>query len=259
MAIDIEAERRKQAKLKQKSKGSTWKPEEGEAGNIVRVLKFQHKVTKADVQAGYFTKEQIGKTLDLWDREVTRQFGFTENNAPIISTPESIAKFEKVKRIKGKEVAAKIRPSTAYAINIVDINAQGEKKVETWLCPKSVRTAIGDHLVDSDYGEEIFGVEGRDFKIAFDKEAAPALMYKVKIREEKLCKELDEDLEDKVTDLYGEGVLETFGVVADGELEMRNGSKEEKPAAGDEPDDEDEKEEPPVAKKKKPVDDDELL
>jgi len=255
MAIDYNKEKKKLAQMKQRS-SSTWKPESGEE-NIIRILTFKHKITKEDVKAGMFPKDNLGKSSVEWDREIVRQFGFTDNNAPIIANAESLAKHKELASSsskKDKVAAQKIRPSYGYLLNIVDINQEGEKTVQTWLAPKSVRIAVGDYLVDEDYGEDIFGVEGRDFKIKFDKEAQPAQMYKVAIRDEKHCKELDTDLEDKVKDFFDPDIYGAFGQDAS-DLDLEVSSTKEKEE--DEP--EEEEEEKPKKKSKKDDDDDELV
>ena len=116
MGLNMEREARKLIGLKKKSGGSTWSPQ-GE--NTIRVMMFSHKVTKEDVKTGVFLKEELGKTVKEWSREITRQFGLTPNNAPVFSTPETIQEW-KVLNKKDSERANKIKPQTKFALNIVD-------------------------------------------------------------------------------------------------------------------------------------------
>lgn len=220
MAIDIERERRKQAEIKKRASFS-WKPEKGE--NIVRVFKFSHKVTKEDVKAGLFPKESLDKKIEDWDREVLQVF-----------------------RGEGKD---KGKESYKYALNMVDMSTTDEKKIDVWLAPRSVREAIAAYLADEDYGEDIFGCEGRDFKIIYDKNEAPNKMYKTTIRDEKHCKELDEDLTEQVKDFY------------DAEVYAKYNSSAETPTKETPAEDDTEVEEEPVVekpKKKKAEAEDEL-
>jgi len=182
MALDIERERRKQAAIKRRS-GFSWKPQAGE--NNIRVFMFNHKVTKQDVMDGSFSKTDVGKMVQDWDRELQVEY-------------------------KGKG-ANQGKISYRYALNIVDLNQDGNKTIQTWIAPSSVRETIGDYVADEDYGEDILGCEGRDFKISYDKDEVPAKMYSVILRDQKHCKELDNELQTQVKDFYNPEIYEKLG------------------------------------------------
>ena len=230
MPLDIEGIRRRNAELKRARSGTGFKCQQGE--NVIRILSFTHKVTKEDVSEGRFPKDKLGKTVEEFDREVVRQFGFTENNSPIFSTDKSLAEYDKVKKSKDPEdmkIAKSIRPDRKYAMNIVDMN-DPEKGVQLYLAPKTVREIVGDHIEDPDYGVEIIGLAGRDFKIHFDKNAEAAQMYKV-IISPKPGKKFGSKVQELVKDLWDPEVYNLFAKVSDDEdLEAKTPvEKEEMP------------------------------
>lgn len=183
MSLDREAERLEQKELKKKKGRFGWKPVSGlEGGNIIRVLPFEHKVTKQDVREKLFPETKLGKTVTKWRRPITTYYKGDKNS-----------------------------PQERFLMNIVDLTEKGaEKKVEAWLAPKQAAITIGDYVLDVDYGESILGLEGRNFRILYDKDADPQAMYRVSIRDKELSKELDSTLAKQVQDFFDPEVLAKF-------------------------------------------------
>ena len=197
MALNAERIRRQQAEIKQGG-GNYWKPKEGR--NVIRVLKFSHTVTKEDVKAGYFSRDELGKSVEELCRPVTRQFGIAKG--PVISTPETLARFEKLNRTE-PEAAKKIAPRQAYFMNIVDIDGKS-MKVLPFGAAASIYDKIVGYYIDPDFGEEIFGAEGRDFVITYDPKESPQKMYKVILRDESKCTALPSSIEKEAIDFYSD-------------------------------------------------------
>lgn len=224
MAIDVEAVRKRNAKQKSsRGGGTTWKAQAGEMGNTIRVLSFSHKVTKEDVETGLFPKDKVGKTVEDFEREVIRQFGFTENNSPVFANKKTLARYESIKKSKDpdeiKEAKA-IKPSRSFAMNIIDMN-EPDKGVQLYLAPSSVREVIGDHVADPDYGPEMcVGLEARDWKIIYNKDEDPGKMYKV-IISPKAGKKMASGVQSMTKDLYDPAVYGTFAKEADEEPEAQ--------------------------------------
>ena len=215
MAIDMDDERAAQAGLRRNNSGG-WKPEEGEKGSVIRVLTLKHKVTPEDVKLGLFDKAKLGKEVERFDRQVTRQFGLTENNAPVFSTSETVKLWEKKKASEGKEDARDIQPQTKYACNIVDMN-NPQGGVITWMMPKSIRKALSDLLIDEDWGPDILGLSGTDLKVFYDPNAAPAQMYRLSPKPGEKARKLASSFQDKVLDFYRPDIYSSFAQEYGGE------------------------------------------
>jgi hypothetical protein len=231
MAIDVEEVRRRNAKQKSnRGGGKTWRCQPGE-NNVIRVLSFQHKVSKEDIGAGLFPKDKLGKTVEDFERMVVRQFGFTSNNSPIFATEATLEKYNSIKKSKDpqdiKEAKA-IKPDTKFAMNIIDMN-DPEKGVQLALIPSSIREVIGDHVADEDYGPSMcVGLEGRDWKIVYNKDEDPGKMYKAMISP-KPGKKMGSKTQEMVKDLYDPKVYGQFAGEGDDDAEVKvpEGSEEE--------------------------------
>lgn len=219
-------ERERQAKMKSGGNSKTWKPEEG-SKNIIRVLTFKHKVTKEDIALGLYEKKELGETVNEWTYPFQMHYGLNPKNrkAPVRSTPEIMALWQKLKGSKmaeDKEKAERIKPSKKYALNIVDIN-NPDKGVQIYLAPKTVREAVGDHVISPHYGEEVLGVKGRDWQISFDPNADPKGMYKVIILPEKASRAMNSKVEKLAHDLYSPEVNGAFAdIVPMSQLDVAN-------------------------------------
>lgn len=191
MGLNSAREKERQAKLASRKDSKTWKPEDGP--NVIRVLKFKHKVTKEDVLLKLYSKPELGTVQEEWCFPFTVQYGLLSENrkVPVASTDDSIALWKQLNKstdVEDQKAAEKIRPNTKYAINIVDID-DPQGGVQTYLAAKTVREFIGKYVVDPDFGEAILGVKGRDLKIEYNSKAQSAkefysliLMDKVKSR-----------------------------------------------------------------------------
>ncbi|MEK7112872.1 MAG: hypothetical protein AAB875_06190 [Patescibacteria group bacterium] len=214
MPLDPNKYKKQQQELKSK-RGNTWKPSEGEAGNIIRVFLFGHKVTDEDVKRGFYGKENLNKAQQELNFKVVRHFSVLEDSKrPVFSTAFLMEKYKAWRDSNEESVqeqAKEIKPQTAYAINILDINDM-EKGIQTWLCPSTVMDSILDYWNDPDYGDSIFGCKGRDFKIKFDKSAPPAKMYMTKLRDEKNCKAVGSNYQEQVKDLYDPKLRGIFAI-----------------------------------------------
>ena len=236
--LNLERERLRQASLKGGRDSKTWKPEDGDK-NVIRVLTFKHKVTKEDVEAKLYDKEEIGKTIGEWSYPYQVHLGLHPKHVfiPVSSTPEIMGLYLKLKKSKDlgdQKRAEEIRPQKKYAMNVVDINAP-EKGVQTYLAPKSVREAVGDHVVSPHYGEEVLGIKGRDWQITYDSKSKDRKsFYKVIILPEKACRAMRSKVENMVQDLFNPEVNRDFAEVKDlDELDAAGGKNEGQPPTED--------------------------
>ena len=133
---NLNQEREKAAQQKLKGGGGNskyWKAKEGEDGNRIRVFMFQHKVTKEDVAANLYDKKELGKTAWEWVYPYLIHFGLVPENRnwPVLSTPEIMALYNKLKNSKDpddKKKADFIKPVKKYAMNVVDVNDRSEER-----------------------------------------------------------------------------------------------------------------------------------
>lgn len=217
--LNLERERLRQAQLKTKGNSKYWRPEKGE-GNVIRVLMFQHKATAEDAAAGLYEKKEVGKTFWEWSFPFIIHYKLHPKypKAPVRSTPEIMALYEKYKKSKDKDeqaIATDIKPVYKYAMNIVDINAP-DKGVQIYHAPKTVREFIGDHVNSEHYGEGILGVKGQDWQISYDPDSKdPKTIYKVKILPEKVSRAMSSKVEKMVFDLFDPEVNRDFADIMD--------------------------------------------
>src|SRR3990167_1161933 len=232
MALNISKLRETQAETS-KSAGNFFRCSNGK--NLIRVFKFKHEVTKADVAAGYFKKEDIGDEVEELHRTITLHYNYSsDSKKPVVSNHRVMQEYyELAKSSDESELkrAEDIKPSKKYFLNGVDVN-DVDGGVKVFGATKGVYNAILEVLMDPEYGGEnkLFGVNGLDFGIIYNKQAAsPGEMYKVIPRAGGNSEKMSKDLESQVVDLYDPKNLSLFGtVVADDE-----------PAADPEDDDED--------------------
>lgn len=213
MPLNNEREKARQAGLKSGGSSKGWKPEDG--SNTIRVLKFKHKVTKDDVAAGLYGKQDAGSTQEEWCFPFTVQYGLVAENRkiPVQATEESIAlwkTYNKSNDPADQATAQQIRPVTKYAMNIVDIN-HPENGVQLYMAVKTVREFIGKYVIDPDFGEAILGVKGRDFKIEFNsKSKDPKGYYSLILMDKEKSRAMNSKVEASVQDLFDPEINSEF-------------------------------------------------
>lgn len=226
MPLNASREREKQASLKSggTDRGKFWKPENGD-GNRIRVMPFDHKVTKEDVAKKLYPKEDLGKTITEWVFPYKVHFGLIAENRkiPVLSTPEIMEAY--IELLAQDEAAAKeVKPQNKFAMNIVDMN-HPENGVQIWHAGKMVREEIGKYVVDEEYGESVLGIKGVDWKIIYNANAkSPKDYYQIIIQPEKSSKVMKPAIEETVLDLFDPAVHELFVQKKPlSELDMGNG------------------------------------
>ncbi len=213
--LSLDDIRDKQAQVRRNT-SNFYRPQDGPTKkNTIRVLSFEHVVTREDVAAKYFKPEKLGKKLQQLDRPICIQFGIRGDNRPVHATKETLAKYNELKKKVGKEGARDIAPQKKWVVNVIDTQ-DPEPSVKIYQMPKAVFDSILDYLMDPEYGREMLGVRGRDFNIYFDKTKGPSGMYKVAPRKEGMSKVYPSDLEKNVFDLWHPMVYDMLAEQADG-------------------------------------------
>lgn len=246
MALDIEKIRNRQSETKAQQVGNRWQPRK-EGINHLRVFKYVHEVVKQDVSTGAYRKEKLGKKVDEIDRPVVVQYGTREDNRPVLANEKSIAEYrELMNGDKTEQARAKqIKPSTRYLLNVVDTDEK-PTKMRFWMCPKIVYNQILGTILDPDFGEDVLGPEGRDFSVKVDREAGPAGMYSVNIRDKEKSPKLPSNTVGQVIDFYAPKWSEKVGLASSSEA---SGPTEAGESKNEEPTVVVEAEEEPVVKK----------
>lgn len=210
MALDVDRIKRRQEETRKKEIGDRWQPKEGV--NRIRVFKFSHKVTEADVKAGLYADAKKGKTVEEVDRPMTIHFNVHPDNRPVMSNPDLIARYKKAKASGDDKMAKQIGPQTKYALNVVDTDEK-PAKLRTWMCPKTVYNEVLGTILDADYGEGILGSKGRDFIVKYDPKAEGTLKYSTKMRDKDKCVALPEELDKAAIDFYSPKGVDALGIV----------------------------------------------
>jgi len=259
MGLNISKLRDKQMETS-KSSGNFFRCSNGK--NLIRIFKFKHEVTKADVAAGYFKKEDIGEEVEELDRPISLHYNYSaDSKRPVVSNRRVMREYQALAKSSDEgelKRAEDIRPSKKYFLNVVDVN-DVDGGVKVYGATKGVYNAILEVLMDPEYGGEnkLFGCNGLDFGIVYNKQAAsPGEMYKVIPRAGGNSEKLSSDLAKQVVDLYDPENLSIFGqVVADegpvAEAEEEEDEKPAKASSNGKKDDVDDWLNEPVKKKKK--------
>jgi hypothetical protein len=206
----------KQRQAQTKSTGDRFEVKEG--ANHIRLYAFSHKVTEADIKAGFFQKDKLGKVEKECDRAVTIHFGIGEQKRPMLSNKALMAKYETVLASQGEEVARKIGPQTKYAINVVDTDEK-PRKMRHWMAPKSVynkilvKLANEDYAKDGEFGELLLGSAGRDFTITYLPQAKGTLKYEVDVRDADKSPKMSADLQAQAKDFYSKDGFAVLGII----------------------------------------------
>jgi hypothetical protein len=231
MGLDLDRIRKRQAEGRQ---GRFWRPTSG-GKNHIRAFKFSHVVTEADVKAGFFPKEKLGKKIEDFDRPVKLVFGIGEDKKPVLATKEHQDRYEKLaasNKTSDQSLAEKVKPKISGLLNIVDTDAR-PFRLQVWKAPPGVVSDLFAKVCDEDYGEAILGPDGRDFTIKFDKSKPPAKMYSIEIRDQDKSPKLPAELAEKAVDFYGKSLEAILGLepkAEEEEEEAEEKDEEEKPA-----------------------------
>jgi len=183
----------------------------GDGKNILRIFSFEHTVRKKDFKKGFYRESdgiKVGDTFDEVDREVSRHF--TDDG--VINcigsgcqyceeADDLMASNKKRDQKAGKQLSA----SRSFYVNAVDID-NPDGGVQMCGLPQTVYSEVLSYLEDPEFGEDILGVDGRDFIIERDSKQLPQNMYSVKLRDEKRCEKLEGEFE--VTNLFDCAALE---------------------------------------------------
>lgn len=227
--LNIGRIRERQLEAAKAAKGSNYyKPSKGK--NMIRIFMFEHKVTKQDIAEGLFGKNQAGEMVTEFDRCVTRHFNIPGHKGPVVSNERTMKIYRDAQKSGDKQAALDVRPGKSWFINIVDTMAP-DKKVVVWGAPASVYSTIAELACDEEYGEDIFGSDGRDLVIYYDPDKKGTYMYKVVPRKEGLSEKLPSKIVDDVVDLYSP---EAMGLFGDVEKEGDANDDEQEEAKGEE-------------------------
>lgn len=249
------------AKIKQRQAltgGDRWKIKDG--ANNVRLFFFKHKVTEADIKAGLYTRDKLGKIEVELDRPVVVHFNLVPGiKGPVRSTPALVQKFEQLKAAKGDAAVGKMAPSSMFAVNLVDMDEK-PRKMRQVLINRTVYNGILSLVANKDYaldgvpGGKLIGLKGRDFVITYTKDAAPAARYSVVPRDRELCPVLNADLEKFVKDFMSPAGYAVLGIKdAPEEAEEEAPTEEEAPADEETPAEEETTEETPATEEEAPA------
>lgn len=224
--------------------------------NLVRLFKFAHTVTKADVDQGYFEKDQKGEDVDELDRPITLHYNYKGSKKPVVSNAKVMADYHALAKGDKEDQAAGelIKPQTKYFVNVVDVDDQ-KTGMRVWGIAKGVYNAILKVLNDPEYGGEdaMLGRKGNDFVVNYDDKAKGKEMYSVVPRAAGKSEKLSSEIEEGLQDLYDPEVLATIGTVLIEPVDDEEDSEEEESEEKAETEDEDEE---LLPKKKKAASDD---
>lgn len=269
MALNTTRAKRSQKRASGGGGGQFMRLDTGKRYNL-RFFVFPHEVAEEDFERGLYKKGdlKIGDTSDELEREVWTHFGddgisnCEGRGCPICAEAKPLMDSkDKKDQKRGKDMSARKR----FYLNCVDTD-NVDKGMQIVPVPGSVFKVIIDYVLDPEYGEDILGVKGRDFILDKDTTQAFDKMYSMKLRDEKRCAELDDELAEKVTDLFTMDALEAGWSSSGGSSDSAKSKDDD--ADDDDPDEEDvkpkgkpapkEKEKPAKpAAKAKPKDDDE--
>lgn len=258
MGLDLDRIKKRHAENRG---GKYWQPAKG-VKNRIRVFTFEHVVTEADVKAGYFAKEKLGKKVTEFDRSVSLVFGTREDKKPVLATKELIDNYERLASSKNKAdkaMADKQKPQRKGLLNVVDTESRPYKMM-LWKAPAGVVGDMFAKVCDDDFGEAILGAEGRDYVIQFNPDAPPSKMYTIDIRDKEKSPVLPAELAEKAVDFYAGDLATILGLGGADEAEEDEEEDDEKdedeedakPAKGkaEEADEDDEDEKPAKGKAK---------
>jgi len=179
--------------------------------NVVRIFTFKHKVQKSDFVKGFYNKDddiKAGKVFDELEREVPRHF--TEEG--VINCPKGDCEWCKEanellnsKSKKDQKAGKQLAASKGFYVNLIDLQSN-DREMQIGTLPSMVFSDVLSYVCDPEFGEDILGVNGRDFLIDRDSKQVPAKMYVVKIRDEKRCEKLEGEYEPE--DLFNVSALE---------------------------------------------------
>jgi len=204
MALDINRIRQKQKETEARDRGAFFKPQEGR--NVIRIFTFEHKVTKADVTAGLYTKDKLNTVVTEIDRPVSRFFRSGSKPVHFLSKEDALYKeYETAKRKYGDkdQKVRQMGPSTHYVMNVIDV-MDVKSGMKEFAAPRSVYNKILDTIGDPDFGESVLGIKGQDFIITYTEKNQGTEKYSVKIRPKDKCEVLPKSVLEGVIDFYSE-------------------------------------------------------
>ena len=230
--------------------------------NVVRFFTFDHKVSKEDYDRGFYDKSipamspKIGSTQTELDRQMYlhMQEGSRPIRCPRTPDCEYCKQSAVLKNSTSKSDQALGKKMGRRIQHYVNAHIEGhEEKMVIVTLPTTVFTEIVSYAAGGEYNpDDLFGITGRDFIIERDTTKDPSRMYSVKIRDEKRCKALGEDLNELVKDLYSDPSLDNEGAdaavkeeEAETETETEEEEEEEEEEEGEETEEEEEEEEKP--------------
>lgn len=211
MAIDTQRYRRRyQQEAAASGTGRWWRPDDGT--HCFRVLTFKHKVEEIDFKLGFYAKgeAEIGETREEIDVAYAQHF-LGKGNQPVPCTARTgncqvckqVAKLAKSDDEDDQRRARDMRATVRHRMNVVVTDGGGDMQVQAYDAPTSVWKALIDWLMDPEFGEKIFGHNGRDIKMKRDSKAdSPRDIYKCYLRDKEMSEPLSKSLKavDLVTD-----------------------------------------------------------
>jgi hypothetical protein len=202
MAIDLNRyKRKKEEAVRGNGGGKFWRPPDKKK-TPVRIFLFKHKITQADFDLGRYSEvddKKVGQTTEELDCPTSVHFQAQGKpstcEAMLSGMGCSLCDEAATMGDDGKRLSAK----NQHVMNIVDMST-GKTVMQEWAAPNSTYEKILGFVLDEEY-DNLFGCNGRDFVIDFDKDRTPANMYQVRLRDEGKCKKLPKSVEAAVKDL----------------------------------------------------------
>jgi len=184
--------------------------------NYLRIFKFQHKVVDRDFAMKLYNRGAEGAPAvgDVVE-EISRPYfaHFMKGTAPqncYLKTAncDHCQEANELKRSgdeMDKRSGRQLGRSERNAMNVVDMNnlEAGIQRFDASRQPwAGILAQYISKAEDGAQDDDIFGCNGRDFVIDYDKNADVSKIYTVTIRDKERCEKLDPKFEDKVVDLF---------------------------------------------------------
>ena len=182
-----------------------------------RIFKFNHKVTERDYTIGLYRKgDKTAPAINSVSEEISRrmQVHFRSGGGSPVSCFINRANCElcqeaKALRAEGnanKRAANMVDRQDRMILNVVNMNEpeKGMVRLDLSQMPYAgILTQYFSKLEDGATDEDIFGCNGRDFIIEYNKETSDInKKYIVTLRDKERCKQLPAELQSKVIDYY---------------------------------------------------------
>ncbi len=181
--------------------------------NYVRIFKFRHTVTKRDFDLKLYRKGQNAPEIGSVVEELARPYEvhLISGTSPIncFLNKKDCEHCEEAKdllREGSKQAGRQLRAQERNAMNVVDMNNSKEGMKRLDLSPQPYGGVLEQYFSKIEDGveeDDIFGCNGRDFIIEYNKGSADvSKIYGVTIRDKERSDKLPEGLQAKTKDFY---------------------------------------------------------